>query len=146
MIKKAYTYAFSILIIAVYLLSSVGFSIHKCSCEGTSSISILIGNADCEHLHAHINLSHDGHEHHSCQHEHHDGCCSTEVLVLTIDQDNPDSGISVLPSQVSDFSYYISDNSISIILEQVETFAALKEAPPLILNTTDLPVISQWRL
>lgn len=143
MIKKGFAYIFSTLIIAVYLLSSVGFSIHKCSCEGTANISILIGNPDCEHLHAHIDLSHDNHH---CQHNHHDGCCTNEVLVLTIDQDNPDSDISVLPAQVSDYTFYLSDNSISVEIEQTESFAALKEAPPLILHSTDLPVISQWRL
>lgn len=161
--KKGFTYLFSTLIIAAYLLSSIGFSVHKCSCEGTTDISILIGNPDCEHLHAHINLSHDSHshdgecadaeahdachhDHHKCQHNHTDGCCTTEVLVLTIDQDNNDSGISVLPAETQNYTFCVSDNGLSILLTQVEAYMALKEAPPIISNSTDLPVISQWRL
>lgn len=85
---KFSTYMASVLLIGVYVLSYVGFSVHKCSCEGSVQISILIGNSSCEDLHTHIPLSRG--EFHHCDEHHDDGCCSTEVLVLTSEQTNPD--------------------------------------------------------
>ena len=63
--SKFFTYLASVLLIGVYLLSYVGFSVHRCSCEGSVQVSVLIGNPDCEHLHAHINLSEN--EFHHCE-------------------------------------------------------------------------------
>lgn len=82
------TYVASVLLIGVYLLSYIGFSIHSCSCEDSIQISVMIGNPSCEDLHTHIPVT-KGDFHH-CEHHHDDGCCSTEVLVLTTDQTNPD--------------------------------------------------------
>ena len=101
-----YTSTASVLLIAVYLLSYIGFSIHTCSCEGTTQISVLIGNPSCESLHTHIPIS-KGDFHH-CEHHHDDGCCSTEVLVMTSEQTSPDHNtlFSALSSGiVTYFSY-----------------------------------------
>jgi hypothetical protein len=107
-----YTSAASILLIAVYLLSYIGFSIHTCSCEESTQISILIGNPSCESLHTHIPISkgdfHHCDGHHHCDEHHNDGCCSTEVLVLTSEQTSPDHNtlFSALSSGlVTYFSY-----------------------------------------
>lgn len=101
-----YTSAASVLLIAVYLLSYIGFSIHTCSCEGSTQISILIGNPSCESLHTHIPIS-KGDCHH-CEDHHHEGCCDTEILVMTSEQTSPDHHtlFSALSSgMVTYFSY-----------------------------------------
>ena len=103
---KFSTYMASVLLIGVYVLSYVGFSVHKCSCEGSVQISILVGNSSCEDLHTHIPLSRG--EFHHCDEHHDDGCCSTEVLVLTSEQTSPDHNtlFSALSSGlVTYFSY-----------------------------------------
>lgn len=107
--SKFFTYLASILLIGVYLLSYVGFSVHRCSCEGSVQVSVLIGNPDCEHLHAHINLSEN--EFHHCEESHQDGCCTTEIFVLTTDQCGTDS---------NNFFSYLSANSLPVAISYGE--------------------------
>jgi hypothetical protein len=150
MIKRIYIYIFSTLLIALYLLSYVGFAVHKCSCEGSTSISLLVGNPSCEHLHAHISLYDnsqcDEHIHH-CAHNHHDKCCTTEVLVLTSDQDTPESVDFVIPAESPLFSSLFVNSFLLFSGEQYsELLCCLRDSPPLYGQISTLSVYSQWRL
>lgn len=92
----------------LYIVSTMGYGVHKCSTDGTASLILLFGETPCEFVHSHIDSdgntyshSHAPGEHHhthDCQDEHcgsheFDGehhssdCCSTNVYVLTEDQD-----------------------------------------------------------
>lgn len=70
-----------LLFVALYIVSTMGYSVHHCNMDGTSDVEIMfIDNNLCEHSHTGCS------EHsHSCEH-HNSNCCSTTVLVLTPDQ------------------------------------------------------------
>lgn len=53
----------------LYIVSTMGYGVHKCSTDGTASLILLFGEAPCNH-----------------DHHHSDDCCSTNVYVLTEDQ------------------------------------------------------------
>lgn len=89
--KRIVSYLFPVLLVAVYLISTMGCGVHKCTADGTYDVMILFGESICESAHPengngpvcscglnHI-LAEDG--------EHHDGdCCSTDTYVLSQDQ------------------------------------------------------------
>lgn len=65
--------------LVIFIFSSAGFAIHSCSCEGVSKIMLLSDTSfeliktkccNCEH------------HHHKCSHNHNEGCCHTEIIVL----------------------------------------------------------------
>ena len=81
----------------LYIVSTMGYGVHRCSIDGTASLILLFGEAPCEFVHSHMDAdgscythSHaPGEQHHSddCDSHHHsDDCCSTNVYVLTEDQ------------------------------------------------------------
>lgn len=112
---------------ALYIVSTMGYGVHRCTTDGTASLILMFGESPCEYVHSHVDEHgnayihshapemHDQaccHGHHadcgsdhwdSCsahhsgeQHEEgcashnheqeHGGCCSTDVYVLTQDQ------------------------------------------------------------
>ena len=74
------------LLALLYVFSYAGFGIHTCHDDGSRHFVWMLGDVSCEHIHHH---SHgEDHDHH-----HDDGCCSTQVYVLTDAQDS-DSGDS----------------------------------------------------
>ena len=149
MIKRGLTYISSVLLITIYLLSYIGFAVHKCSCEGSTSISVLIGNPSCEHLHAHISLSNDHKccEHsHECSHNHQDGCCTTEVLVLTSDQDNQNGTDVIVPAENIFYSYAVCENDSFQSDFQLTEDSFLSDIPPIIIQAASLSFFAQWRL
>jgi len=101
--NRFFTYTAAALLTVTYLLSYIGFGIHTCTCNGTREVILLFNNLSCDTIHAHIHLA--GHEHHhgdgadddctepaiaghECTHRHHDGCCHTDIMVITDAQDD----------------------------------------------------------
>ena len=74
-----------------YVLAYMGFGIHTCHDDGSRHLVWLYGDVSCESIHHH---SHgEDHDHH-----HGEGCCTTQVFVLTDAQDNaPDVERIVVP-------------------------------------------------
>lgn len=102
---------FFVAVMVLYIVSTMGYGVHRCTTDGTASLILLFGESPCEYVHSHVDRhgniythlhapgEHDqacGHVHHgdghdgcSAGHHHegeHDGCCSTDVYVLTQDQ------------------------------------------------------------
>lgn len=103
----------NILFIAVallYIVSTMGYGVHKCASDGTASLILLFGETPCEWVHSHIDdegncytHAHNPAEHHGCCHhgeeqEHDDDCCSTSVYVLTHDQTTQEDVQILVPS------------------------------------------------
>ena len=103
----------NILFIAVallYIVSTMGYGVHKCASDGTASLILLFGETPCEWVHSHIDdegncytHAHNPAEHHGCCHhgeeqEHDDDCCSTSVYVLTHDQTTQEDVQIIVPS------------------------------------------------
>ena len=100
-----------IMVAILYVVSTMGYGVHKCNAEGTASLILLFGEAPCEYVHSHTDSNGNTYTHahhpgnHSCSHgcthhpddqqhtdEHnHEDCCSTSVYVLTHDQNTNDS-------------------------------------------------------
>ncbi len=67
----------SILLVGMYLISSMGYGIHECMHKGTKDVVLLFGEIPCQ-------CSHDGHE------DEIDGkCCTTTTYTLSHKQLNP---------------------------------------------------------
>lgn len=98
--NRILTYLAAGLLTLTYLLSYIGFGIHTCSCSGSRQVILLFNNLSCEKIHAHIHIrgAHDHHpgdgcreceeSGHECAQNHQDGCCHTDIMVLTEDQDD----------------------------------------------------------
>ena len=105
----------------MYIVSTMGYGVHRCTTDGTASLILLFGETPCEFVHSHIDSegntfthSHLPGEHtcpdscsgehchpaesdgHSCG-EHSSDCCSTNVYVLTEDQNvtNQDNSVAL---------------------------------------------------
>ena len=100
-----------IMVAILYVVSTMGYGVHKCNAEGTASLILLFGETPCEYLHSHTDSNGNTYTHahhpsghtcsHGCSHHHndeqhtgehsHEDCCSTSVYVLTHDQNTNDS-------------------------------------------------------
>lgn len=112
--RKLLSCLFALLVVAIYIVSTMGYGIHECKRDGTRDVIVLFGETPCEYIHSHV----DGqghlysHTHHAksciacvgdsscaCCGEipdtgengaavyHHDGnCCHTTVYSITHDQ------------------------------------------------------------
>lgn len=112
--RKLLSCIVALLVVAIYIVSTMGYGIHECKHDGTKDVIVLFGETPCEYIHSHV----DGkghlytHTHHAksctacaadascaCYGEmpdtgeneaagyHHDGnCCHTTVYSITHDQ------------------------------------------------------------
>lgn len=126
-VKSLVRNIFFVAVMVLYVVSTMGYGVHKCATNGTASLILLFGESPCEYVHSHVDEhgntythshapgkhdqecshghhvgcgsahggccgSHNSGEHHEegyPGHDHeleHDGCCSTDVYVLTQDQ------------------------------------------------------------
>ena len=87
--RNASGHILCLLMAITYVFAHMGFGIHTCHDDGCRHFVWMLGDVSCESIHEH---DHEHcHEHsHEAGHEHHhdDGCCSTQVYVLTDAQDN----------------------------------------------------------
>lgn len=108
-LKSYLTYAFSIGLLLVYLMGTMGVGTHECTHNHQRSVILFFGEDPCEYLHSHIDSN--GHIYtHShapqaeglcgCGHsdcpegksgfnlkeEGHNGCCTTTAYVLSHEQ------------------------------------------------------------
>lgn len=117
----------------LYVVSTMGYGVHTCTSDGSASLVLLFGESPCEFVHSHIDehgncITHshphssehhndcsehhhnDCSEHHNdcCNHSHSDNCCTTDVYVLSQDQNTAEYNIIIAP-QVSDAFYLMAD-------------------------------------
>ncbi len=91
----------AVVIMLLYLVSTMGYGVHECKAEGTKDIIVLFGESPCEFVHTHNhtsgydNSSAHNHAHNAlcekgcCNHHtmlHGAGCCKTTVYSATQDQ------------------------------------------------------------
>ena len=124
------------LLALAYVFSYAGFGIHTCHEDGSRHFVWMLGDTSCEAIHHH---SHDAdHDHH-----HDDGCCTTQVYVLTDAQDS-DSG--------DHHSVDMPDGGLPLIIETPCFAQAMpahllhqdSHAPPLL--DSSLSLLSVWRM
>ena len=105
----------------LYIVSTMGYGVHRCSVDGTASLILLCGEAPCEFAHSHTDSEEQACTHsHECSHSHshnhcdshNSDCCSTNVYVLTDDQNISDEGTAPAP----DFHFIHSAEPASGVL------------------------------
>lgn len=97
--KSSIARIFFAVVVGIYLVSTMGYGVHKCSHDGTKNMIVLFGETPCNYAHS-SNIAGNNPVACACScgcasadadaesHEHDAGCCSTEVYVLTQDQVN----------------------------------------------------------
>ncbi len=148
--KKAILYFLSSLLLFTYVVSYIGVRIHKCSCNGTTELILFFGHSSCDEHHAHIHLSHslthEGEMDH-CHHHHRDGCCNTEVVVLTADREvRPEQNLINVDFQTLAPSHLSIAELIDVSSSSDKISLLRDEIPPLIDNSSIFARISTWRL
>lgn len=117
LMKKVLSYLFSVLLVGVYMLSTMGYGIHQCAFEGSNDVILLFGETPCEYVHAKkedarecrccpVHISADG----TCCGVAHDGCCTTETFVLSQDQVNSNNDFDQTP--FLDCAYLVHNSTI----------------------------------
>ena len=104
----------------LYVVSTMGFGIHRCTSDGSASVMLLFGNSPCAYAHTHGD---EGYHFHSCDADHADGhhctdsecrgeeshhsedCCSTDVYVVTHDQTVTDDNNFTVQQFLLDAAY-----------------------------------------
>lgn len=148
-------------VITLYIVSTMGYGVHRCTADGTASLILLFGESPCEYVHSHMDghgntytHSHapgehhncDGEHHHECTHNHgedeHEGCCTTDVYMVSEDQTTSDDNFDIVPQMTllanvlqgaveqQGISYVSAANALSLLLAQHP-----KEAPQAVLCT-----------
>ncbi len=136
---------FSLLVLAAYMVASVGFGVHECSAKGTKHILLINSDRSCEQIHHHCSCSIEG----CSSNSHFNNCCFTEIHQLDVAYDITETGSANYFScepQVNDyllFALNISDKTPTYITLNLE----YKHGPPIHLETKQiLAVLAQWRL
>ncbi|MEF9987081.1 MAG: hypothetical protein RSC28_06375 [Bacteroidales bacterium] len=124
--RKIFTYLFSVTIVVVYLISTMGYGVHECNHDGTKDVIVLFGETPCEYVHSHIDKdghvythahnpknhkASEKHVHCSCKecavadsYVHSDNCCHTTVYGVTYDQTLEDNVDISVPFIYIDFA------------------------------------------
>lgn len=156
--KNCISYLFSVIIVGLYILSTMGYGVHECSHNGTKNMMLLFGESPCEHSHSKARAqkcskckccaccgsakSAEGSA------EHGGKCCTTEVYVLTHDQVNSQNA-SVDGPEVSDLYAFAEIGGNCANMEKLAAFSGVVYSTGFTKNTliTDLIVsISQFRI
>lgn len=143
--QKVIRNVFSLLVMLVYMVSSIGFGVHECSAKGTKHILLINSDRSCEQIHDHCACNSG-----SCGvSEHSHNCCSTEIHHLDLAHDNTNLGVETILSceiEANDslqFALNVSYKAIASPNGSLE----FKHGPPLYSKTHQiLATLAQWRL
>lgn len=139
--RKIGSYLFILLVVAMYVVSTMGYGIHECKHDGTRDVIVLFGETPCEYIHSHVDDTGHifTHAHTACDcgmdhvvYEHDGNCCQTTVYSVTTDQTVEDSNLSVQPSVKICFVPLIPQGgpAAEFFPESVKPLAWLGKTPP----------------
>lgn len=99
----------------LYIVSTMGYGVHSCTVDGTAEVIMLFGETPCESAHSEQEHSNSQNCSGSCTSEchHSDNCCSTNVYVVTQDQNILEDNISFTP-QCLPINFELSDAEVSV--------------------------------
>ena len=102
MVRQRLIKMVSLLLCLWYVISLVGFDIHRCGDDGHTYVALLTSDISCSSLHPQTPCHHHGEACCGCCCEdHHDGCdeeedcCSDEIERILLSGDGSDISISV---------------------------------------------------
>ena len=105
--------------VGMYIISTMGYGIHECSHDGTKNVMVLFAETPCEIAHQSGKEGSAANRCSCCQSDlsdsasHQNGCCNTEVYVLTHDQVASSSAQDINPVFAS--LYICVENGGSVI-------------------------------
>lgn len=145
--RKVLSYLFTLVVVAIYIVSTMGYGVHECKLDGTKDIVVLFGETPCEYIHSHIDKSghiythaHDAAgsktveaqcgcgcaltadalaEGNTASFEHNDNCCHTTVYSITHDQTIEDNAAIAISYMYIAFALRPLDLSYSFPLSPV---------------------------
>lgn len=143
--KKFLSCLFLLAVVAMYIVSTMGYGIHECKHDGSKDVIVLFGETPCEYVHSHV----DGHgyvythAHNPAQHKaetkqiqctcgqcgvadayvHTGECCHTTVFSVSPDQTIEASANIAVPFFYIDFA--LSPQSLLISNSQNILFPVL---------------------
>lgn len=143
--QKTVKTIFSLLVLATYMVASIGFGIHECSAKGTMHILLINSDTPCEQIHRHCSCSSK-----SCATgSHSENCCSTEIHHLDLDYDITETGSANFLSNEplsNDYLPFVLDVS-HIMAPCLYASLDFKHGPPIYSSTNQiLASLAQWRL
>jgi len=136
------------MLLAFYIMASMGIGVHECSMTGSIKILIFSSSKSCDAIHPIC----------SCKHHHHDGmsehmhhsakCCHTTIHNLDQGYDVAHSHYNLLSPEVHNFiAESIPDGLRGLLVTDSELISLDGYAPPpLIKDTNSCLFHSQWRL
>lgn len=73
---------FFVAVVALYIVSTMGYGVHRCTTDGTASLILLFGESPCEYVHSHVDEHGNTYTHshapgmhdQACSHGHHGDC------------------------------------------------------------------------
>ena len=140
---KFLKYPLAILLLSVYMITSTGFGIHKCSHE--DSIEVLVINSDkgCEEIHSHCGCESDG-----CSTDKHDkNCCKTEIHHLDLASRVSEESSKIFERVVKLTFIPLNESKIeSNIPHFILDYRNLLYESAVILTKSSNSYLSQWRL
>lgn len=122
--KKTLISCFSVVLLIMYMVASMGMGLHECSHDGTKKLIVFFGESPCEYAHSHIDshghlyththLAVSGHIHkhlsdgsikdlggsiaNTTVYQHDGHCCKTTAFVLSHEQRTQDCQVISAPS------------------------------------------------
>ena len=150
--KKVVSYLFIVLLVGVYILSTMGYGIHQCLAEGSNDVILLFGETPCDYVHSKggnsascvCKVSHliSGE---NCQGSEHDNnCCTTETYVLSQDQVSSNNDYDQTP--IFD-CIYIPYNDILAVSSETGFFSGIIFSTGFIKGDCAIHVVnSQFRI
>lgn len=140
---KFLKYSLAILLLSVYMITSTGFGIHKCSHEDSIDVLVIKSDKGCEEIHSHCGCESDG-----CSADKHDKeCCKTEIhhldLVSRVSEENSKISekvikLTFIPLNESRIENNLPNNFIN--------YRNLLYESTVILTKSSNSYLSQWRL
>lgn len=140
---KFLKYPLAILLLSVYMITSTGFGIHKCSHEDSIDVLVIKSDKGCEEIHSHCGCESDG-----CSADKHDKeCCKTEIhhldLVSRVSEENSKISekvikLTFIPLNESKIESNLFNNTIN--------YRNLLYESTVILTKSSNSYLSQWRL
>lgn len=122
--KKMISYLFSVLLVGIYMLSTMGYGVHQCVLEGSNDIIVMFNTTPCEYAHSKSGIlkkclceTVHGEEGTS----HNNDCCSTETHSVSSDQVNSNNDIDQTP--FFDFSYPVHNCTETDVVSDFLAFA-----------------------
>jgi len=140
---KFLKYPLAILLLSVYMITSTGFGVHRCSHEDSIEVLVIKSDKGCEEIHSHCGCESDG-----CSADKHDkNCCETEIHHLDLASRVSEESSKIFEKVVKLTFIPLNESKIeSYIPNNILDYRNLLYESTAIQSKPSNSYLSQWRL